>query len=375
MRIAIVHDWLKVYSGAESTLSAMLEVFPQADLFSLVDFLPSQHRKKILDKKVKTSFIQKLPFAKKMYRHYLPLMPIAVEQFDMSSYDLVISSTHAVAKGVVVGPGQLHICMCYSPIRYAWDLSHQYLRESGLKKGLKGILAKFMLHKMRIWDARTANGVDEFIAISHFIKQRINKIYRRDATVIYPPVNIEDFTLCEYKEDYYVTVSRFVPYKKIDMIVKAFALMPEKKLIVIGDGPDFKKVDSIKSANVQLMGYLPLNLLKEKIQKAKAFIFAAIEDFGIAPLEAQACGTPVIGYAKGGLLETITSETGMFFYDQTPQSIAGTIKEFEKKSHEFSPQKCRENALRFSHEHFKIKFKDFVMRHVHDYEGINSCRW
>jgi glycosyltransferase involved in cell wall biosynthesis len=374
MRIAIVHDWLKVYSGAESTLSAMLEVFPQADLFSLVDFLPSQYRKKILDKKVKTSFIQKLPFAKKMYRHYLPLMPIAVEQFDMSSYDLVISSTHAVAKGVVVGPGQLHICMCYSPIRYAWDLSHQYLRESGLKKGLKGILAKFMLHKIRIWDARTANGVDEFIAISHFIKQRINKIYRRDSTVIYPPVNIDDFTLCEYKEDYYVTVSRFVPYKKIDMIVKAFALMPEKKLIVIGDGPDFKKVDSIKSANVQLMGYLPLNILREKIQKAKAFIFAAIEDFGIAPLEAQACGTPVIGYAKGGLLETITSETGMFFYDQTPQSIAETIKEFEKKSHEFSPKKCRENALRFSHENFKIKFNDFVMRHIHDYEGINSCR-
>jgi len=214
MRVAIVHDWLTVYAGAERVLEQMLLCYPGADLFSLVDFIPASNRGFLQNKVVTTSFIQKLPFAKKIYRSYLPFMPLAIEQFDLSHYDLIISSSHAVAKGVLTGPDQLHICMCYSPIRYAWDLQHQYLQESGLVKGIKGLIAKLFLHKIRIWDLRTANGVDEFIAISNFISRRIWKVYRRKSTVIYPPVDINSFGICSKKEGYYLTASRIVPYKK-----------------------------------------------------------------------------------------------------------------------------------------------------------------
>ena len=211
LKIAIVHDWLVTYAGAERVLEQMLHCFPAADLFAIVDTLAPGERKFIQDKPVRTSFIQKLPFARSKYRQYLPLMPLAVEQFDLSSYDLVISSSHAVAKGVLTGPDQLHLCMCYSPMRYAWDLQHQYLRESGLDRGLKGWLAKWMLHKMRIWDARTANGVDQFIAISAFIGRRISKVYQRASTVIYPPVDTEAYTLHTEKQNFYFTASRMVP--------------------------------------------------------------------------------------------------------------------------------------------------------------------
>ena len=237
----MVHDWLSVYAGAERVLEQMLSVLPQADLYSLIDFLPSGERDFIQNKPVTTSFLQRLPFARKHYRQYLPLMPLAVEQFDLSGYDLVISSSHAVAKGVLTGPDQLHVCMCYSPIRYAWDLQHQYLHESGLTRGLRGAAARTLLHRVRVWDARTANGVDDFIAISDFIARRIRKVYRRDSVVIYPPVDTGGFTLCEQKEDFYLTASRMVPYKKIDLIVQAFSGMPEKNLVVIGDGPDFRQ--------------------------------------------------------------------------------------------------------------------------------------
>ena len=374
MRIAFVHDWLTVFSGAEKVLESMLEVFPEADLFSIVDFLPSKDRALLKDKKVKTSFIQKLPFAKKYYRHYLPFMPIAIEQFDLSSYDVVISSSHAVAKGVITGPSQLHLCMCYSPIRYAWDLTHQYLKESNLKKGLKGIFAKIVLHHLRLWDVRTANGVDEFIAISQFIQKRIEKIYRRSSTVIYPPVNIDDFDLCEEKEDFYFTASRFVSYKKINIIIESFRQMPDKKLVIIGDGPDFKNIFASKPQNVEMLGYQSLSVLKKKMQKAKAFIFAAIEDFGIAPIEAQACGTPVIAFAKGALKETITDKTGCFFYEQSPAAIIQAINEFEAKPL-FDPKECRENALRFSKERFKKEFLDFVTKQIGKHESINFSRW
>lgn len=374
MHIAIVHDWLTVPSGAERVLECMLEVFPQADLYSIVDFLSPKDRFIIKEKKVKTSFIQKMPFAKKWYRHYLPLMPIAVEQFNLSNYDLIISSSHAVAKGVITGPHQIHLCMCYSPIRYAWDLTHQYLNESGLRNGIKGVFAKYILHKLRLWDLRTANGVDEFIAISKFIQNRINKIYRRPSTVIYPPVNVEEFTLCEKKQDFYLTASRFVPYKKIDIIVEAFRQMPEKKLVVIGDGPDFKKILATKPDNVDILGHQPFNVLKDKMQKAKAFIFAAIEDFGIVPIEAQACGTPVIALARGALCETINDKTGCFFYEQTPSAITQAICEFEAKSFNMNPHECRNNAMRFSKEQFKKDFYDFVTKQISNYESTSTCR-
>lgn len=367
MKIAIIHDWLVTYAGAERVLEQMLKVYPDADLFSMVDYLPEGQRDFILNKTVSTSFIQKLPFSKKKYRSYLPLMPLAVEQFDLSSYDLVISSSHAVAKGVITGPDQLHICMCYSPIRYAWDLQHQYLRESGLDRGFKGFFAKWFLHKVRIWDLRTVNGVDKFIAISDFIGRRIQKVYRRHSTTIYPPVYINDFVMSNsQKEEFYFTSSRMVPYKKIDLIVETFTkALPEKKLIVVGDGPDFEKIKKLTSENVTLLGYQKFDVLKEHLAKAKAFIFAAEEDFGIAPLEAQASGTPVIAFGKGGALETIVglgedNPTGVFFKEQTVESLALAIRVFEDHQDSIDASDCVQNAQRFSDERFRKEFKDFV---------------
>lgn len=365
MKIAIVHDWLTVYAGAERVLEQMLMCFPEADLFSLVDFIPENQRGFLQKKNAKTSFIQHLPWARSHYRQYLLLMPLAVEQFDLSGYDLVISSSHAVAKGVLTGPDQPHLCMCYSPIRYAWDMQHQYLKESGLDRGMKGWLAKWLLHKIRIWDARTGNGVDEFVAISHFISRRIWKTYRRESTVIYPPVDIHAFELQEKKEDFYLTASRLVPYKKIDLIVEAFSAMPEKHLVVIGDGPDFDKIKAKAGANVTLLGYQNHEVLKDHMQHARAFVFAAEEDFGIVPLEAQACGTPVIAYARGGVLETIRGledeqPTGVFFKEQSVPAIRAAVSSFEQEAARILPTTCRENVLRFAPERFCAEFKAYV---------------
>lgn len=364
-RVAVVHDWLTVYAGAERVLEQMLLAFPQADLYSLVDFLPEDGRGFIGGRRARTSFLQGLPRARTHYRSYLPLMPLAIEQFDLSGYDLVISSSHAVAKGVLTGPDQLHVCMCYSPIRYAWDLQHQYLEEAGLTRGLKGAAARLLLHRVRLWDARTPNGVDEFIAISSFIARRIQKVYRRDSVVIYPPVDTSGFELRETKEDFYLTASRLVPYKKIDLIVEAFARLPDKRLVVIGDGPEMAKVRAKAGPNVQLLGYQPFSVLKDHMQRARAFVFAAEEDFGIVPLEAQACGTPVIAYGKGGSLETVRgldaggeAATGVFFDAQTVPSLQAAVRTFE--GHTFSPEAARANAERFSVARFQGEFRPFV---------------
>jgi hypothetical protein len=216
-RVAIVHDWLVVWGGAEVVLRELIALFPDCDLFSVVDFLTDEQRAQIFGKRAKTTFIQKLPFAKTKYRGYLPLMPFAIEQLDLSDYDLVISNSYAVAKGVITGPDQLHICYCCSPIRYAWDLQHQYLQQTGLTKGLKSLMARLILHYIRLWDVRTAYGVDHFVAISNYISRRIRKVYRRDCNVIYPPVDIALFPLVAAKEDFYFTASRMVPYKRVDL--------------------------------------------------------------------------------------------------------------------------------------------------------------
>ncbi|MGG2017470.1 glycosyltransferase family 4 protein [Bacillus sp. S10(2024)] len=364
MKIAIVHDWFVTYAGAEKVVEQMLEVFPEADLFSLVDHL-GDNREFIKNKEVKTTFIQKLPFSKKKYRNYLPLMPLAIEQLDLSKYDVILSSSHAVAKGVLTGPDQLHISYVHSPIRYAWDLQHQYLKESNLEKGIKGFITKTILHKIRNWDYRTANGVDYFVGNSKFIGRRIWKVYRRESEVIYPPVDISAFTLHEKKEDFYVTASRMVPYKKIDLIVEAFASMPDRKLVVIGDGPDFEKVKSKAKGNIELLGYQSFEVLKDYMQRAKGFVFAAEEDFGITPVEAQACGTPVIAYGKGGATETVLDlshekPTGLFFKEQTVESIVKAVDEFERNYNQFSSANCRENSIRFSPERFKEELKNMV---------------
>lgn len=367
MRIAIIHDWLVTYAGAERVLEQMLCCYPNADIYSVVDFLPSNKRGFIQNKTVSTSFVQRLPFARSRYRSYLPLMPLAVEQFDLSGYDVVISSSHAVAKGVLTGPDQLHISYVHSPVRYAWDLQHQYLKESGLNSGVKGWLAKWMLHKIRIWDVRTANGVDEFVANSRFICRRIWKVYRRESMIIYPPVDVGTFRLQEdrVRENFYLTASRMVPYKKIDLIVEAFGAMPDKRLIVIGDGPDFDKIKKKAGANVELLGYQSFEVLRNHMQRARAFVFAAEEDFGIAPLEAQACGTPVIAFGKGGALDTIRGlaveqPTGVFFAEQTISSIQSAVDVFENSAGQITASACRQNAMRFSPDRFRQEFMTYV---------------
>ncbi len=365
MKIAIVHDWLVTFAGSERVLEQMLQCYPQADLFSVVDFLPPEDRALLHGKFAKTTFIQHLPFACRRYRAYFPLMPFAIERLDLSGYDLVISSSHSVAKGVRTAPGQLHIGYIYSPMRYAWDLQEHYLEEAGLNRGLKGLAVRWMLHRMRLWDRRTASGVDSFVGISHYIARRIARAYRREAAVIYPPVDVSYFTLKEEKEDFYLTASRMVSYKMINVIVEAFARFPDKKLVVIGGGPDFDKIARNASPNVEMLGYKPREVLRDYMQRAKAFVFAAEEDFGIVPLEAQACGTPVIAYGRGGASETVIgleaqAPTGVFFHEQTPEAIAEAVAVFEANSGRFDPARCRDNVLNFSPERFRAEFTGFV---------------
>jgi glycosyltransferase involved in cell wall biosynthesis len=360
-RVAIVHDWLPLYGGAERVLEQMLQVFPQADLFSMIDTIPPDARGFLLNKPVCTSFIQRLPFARKHYRSYLPLMPLAVEQFDLRGYDLVISNSYAVAKGVLTGPDQLHICYCCSPIRYAWDMQAQYLEEGGLTAGLKGVIAKALLHYIRIWDTRTAAGVNHFLTLSRYIGRRIKKTYGRESTVIYPPVDVDKFQLGGPKEDFYFTASRMVPYKRIDLIVEAFSRMPGRRLIVLGDGPEMAKVRRKAGPNVQLLGYQGDDVMRDHLQRARAFVFAAEEDFGIVPVEAQACGTPVIAYGKGGVRETVVAgETGMFFGEQTVEAVCRAVEEFEAKADGFDTAQVRANAERFSPARFRAEFAEFV---------------
>jgi len=370
MKIVFIHDWLISIAGAEKVLEQMLKCYPAADIFCVVDFLSKPERDSIVgEKNVKTSFIQHLPFSKKLYRNYLPLMPLAVEQFDVSKYDLVISSSHAVAKGVLTGPDQLHICMCYSPMRYAWDLQHQYLNQVDIKFSPKSYFVRWLLHRLRIWDLRTVNGVDFFISISRYISRRIKKVYARSSEIIYPPVDINAFTLCNDKDDYYVTSSRLVPYKRVDLIVSAFTQMPNKRLKVIGNGPELKRIKKLASGfeNIELLGFQERPRLIASLQKAKGYIFAAEEDFGIAPVEAMACGTPVVAYGKGGVRDTVVDGvTGVFVNEQTEQSLIEAISLFESST--FDSVLISNYAKKFSEESFRHAFKDYIEQKVHAFE-------
>lgn len=370
LNVGIVADWFITYAGSEKVVAEFLDVFPEAELYSVVDFLSSENKSHFKNKNITTTFIQKFPFARKKYQSYLPFMPLAIEQLDVSKHDVILSSSHAVAKGVLTGPDQLHISYIHSPIRYAWDLQHQYLRESNLHKGFKGLLAKWILHNIRIWDYRTSNGVDHFIANSKFIARRIKKVYGRHADVIYPPVDVERFTLNENKEQYYFTASRLVPYKRIDLIVEAFSHMKDKKLVVIGDGPEMNKIKAKATSNIEILGYQSNSVMVDYMRNARAFVFAAEEDFGITPVEAQSCGTPVIAYGKGGALETIRpigveKATGVFFYNQDVKSIIDSVNFFEQHSDEIILSDCRLNALKFSEQRFKREIQEYVMnRHA-----------
>lgn len=362
LKTAIVHDWLVTYAGSERCVESFTNIWQDADLFTLVDFLDDEERKIILkEKEASTSFIQNLPFAKNKFRSYISLFPYAIEQFDLSRYDLIISSSHAVAKGVLTHQNQLHICYCHTPIRYAWDFYYQYLQNSGLDKGIKGIILKQILHKIRIWDVVSANRVDYFIANSNYIAKRIKKIYNRESHVINPPVDIEKFSCCYEKENYFLAASRMVPYKKMDLIVEAFNKMPDKKLIVIGDGEDFEKIKSNASRNIEFLGYQKSEDLRKYMQKAKAFVFAAEEDFGITVVEAMSCGTPVIALNKGGTAETVEHEkTGILFNNQTADDIKDAVNLFERKENLFEPGKLNESVKKYSRDQFEKNIKQFV---------------
>ena len=344
---ALVHDWLPVYGGAERVLEAMLRVLPHGDVFSLLDFVPEGQRAFLGGRTVRTSFIQRLPFARSSYRNYLPFAPLAIEQFDLGGYDVVLSSSYVVAKGVLTTPDQLHVSYVHSPVRYAWDLYFEYLRQGRLERGLKGTLAKAILHYVRLFDAATALRPDLYLANSHTVARRVRKTYRRPAAVLYPPVDTERFRLVTDKDDYYVTMSRLVPYKRVDLIVEAFAKMPTRRLVVVGDGPEMKRIAARATPNVELLGYRPDAEARALVERARAFVFAAEEDFGIVPVEAQACGTPVVAYGRGGATETVVpGVTGRFFETQTPDALVAAVEAFERDR--YDPAEVRAHAERFA---------------------------
>lgn len=374
-RIAVVHDWFDSYAGAETVVEQFLNLFQKADIYTLVDFLPEKHRHIFQGNQVFTSFLQRLPFARKVFRGCLPLMPLAVEQFDLSGYDVVVSSNHAVCKGVLTREDQLHLCYVHTPVRYAWDLYHETLKINNLTWGLKSALTRAILHYLRMWDYAAAARVDAFAANSHYVARRIWKTYRRKARVIYPPVSIARFGLERQKEDYYVTLSRLVPYKRVDLMVEAFGRMPSKRLVVIGDGPERAKLEQRATPNVTFLGRAPDDQVNEHLQRARAFLFAADEDFGISPIEAQACGTPVIAYGHGGATETvIEGRTGVFFDKQTTESLVTAVENFEASGQRFDPVEIRAHAEKFAPEKFLERFEAFVDYHVNKRDGRQTAR-
>lgn len=360
-RVAVIHDWLPLVGGAERVLEQILELYPNADIYTLFDSVSRDDAPFLKNRNIITSGLQKLPRIEKYYRNLLPLLPYTIEQFDLRHYELIISSSSAVAKGVISSPDQLHVCYCHSPMRYAWDLQAHYLKHTGLSSGLRSTFIRYVLHKMRIWDVVSSNRVDAFIANSSYIAKRINKTYRRESTVINPPVNIARFQIQTKKEDFYLAASRQVPYKRIDLIVEAFKQCPDKQLIVIGDGPEHKKIKALAGANVQILGFQSDAVLVDYMRRAKAFLFAAQEDFGILPVEAQACGTPVIAYGRGGARETVIDKrTGLLFDEQTVPSLLDAIERFERLKDQFNANEIRQHATSFSEEHFKQNFKVFI---------------
>ena len=363
MRVAVVHDWLVIYGGAERVLEHILDMYPQADVFSLIDYVPDAQRHFLRGKKPITSFIQKIPGAERHYRKMLPLFPLAIEQLDLSEYDLIISSSYCVAKGVLTGPNQVHVCYCHSPMRYAWDHYHEYLREMQLLTGPKSWFARWQLHKIRTWDVVSNNSV----------ARRISKFYGRDSVIVNPPVDTLLFNLDSNKENYYVAAGRFVPFKRIDLVAEAFSTMPDKKLILLGDGPEMEKIKSKAGPNVEFLGFQPAANVRQYLSKAKAFIFPSEEDFGIVPVEAMACGTPVIAFAKGGALETVIGiddktnrePTGLFFHEQTADSIRDAVIRFESQQARFDANTIHHHAAFFSIDNFKARFAseiDFALK-------------
>ncbi|MEO0097314.1 MAG: glycosyltransferase [candidate division WOR-3 bacterium] len=355
MKVAIIHDWLTGMRGGEKVLEVLCEIFPDATLYTLV--YNKEKISPIINRmKIKTSILQKLPNIEKNYRYYLPIMPELIEQFNLKGYDLIVSSSHCVAKGVKKFRNQVHICYCLSPMRYIWDMFDEYFKKAKL---ITKIGAKVFRPYLRKWDVKSSQRVDFFIADSKNIANKIKKYYGKEAKVIYPPVNTNFYQfLNEKREDFFLIVSALVPYKKLDLAIEVFNEL-NLSLKIIGTGPEEVKLRKIANKNIEFLGWQPDEKLLEYYNKCRALIFPQEEDLGIVSLEAQACGSPVIAYKKGGALETvIEKETGIFFYPQTKEALIKAIKDFENLS--FSPEKCRENALKFSRERFYKEIKDFV---------------
>nr|WP_284701169.1 glycosyltransferase [Rhodoplanes tepidamans] len=370
VRVAVIHDWLYTVGGAERVLREILQCYPGADVYTLFDVLSPEERAKIGYETAHTSFLQKLPFIRSQHRSYLPLMPLAIEQFDLSGYDLIISSSYAVAKGVLVGPDQVHVSYVHSPMRYAWDLQHSYLRESGYAKGVKSAIARVILHRMRLWDSRTASGPDAMIANSSFVARRIRRVYGRAATVIHPPVNLAMQRADVPRGNHFLAASRLVPYKNIEAVVRAFALMPDLELVVAGSGPEGRKLREIATPNVSFAGFVSDEHLRHLMATARAFVFAAEEDFGIIMVEAMSEGTPVLALGLGGAREIVSSSlpnrSGMFFLTPSPDDIAACVRAFAAQEHTFSRTVCRQQAARFSAERFRSELTAFVDKQMEE---------
>lgn len=378
MKTAIIHEWFVKHAGSERVVEQMLMAYPEAELFSLVDFLDGPQRGFIQNKSVHTSFIQTLPFARSHFRQYLPFMPLAIEQFDLSEYDVVLSSHHAVAKGVITRADQLHMSYVHTPIRYGWDLQHQYLDSIDQPNGkwtVRSLLTRIILHYLRLWDVACANRVDVFLANSRYVARRIWKTYRRPAQVLYPPVVVDRFQPQRQRDDFYFVLSRFVPYKRVDIIVSAFTELG-LPLIVVGDGPEQARIEQLAGPNVTLLPPQPEDAIADYMNRCKAFVYAAEEDFGIAPVEAQAAGAPVIAYGKGGVLETvIPGKTGILFQEQTPESVLEAVQRFEAGQVVLEQEHLCENAARFGPERFQTELYRCVDQAWSDFNDQNALQY
>ena len=367
-KIAIVHDWLEKKAGAEKVLEEILKIFPNSDIFVIVDFMSKNDRKFLLKKKIIKSFIQYLPFSKNHFRKYIFLFPIAVKLFNLKKYDLIISSSHSFAKNISKNQNQTHFCYCHTPSRYAHFMTNRYLKNYNINNFILKLFLKLFLKFFAKFDIKNSENVDRFFANSNFVKLRIKRIYGKDSKVIYPPVKINNFKFKSKKKKYFLTASRLVPYKKIDIIISAFNLMPQYNLIVCGDGPELSNYKKLSKKNVFLKGWVTDKELINYMQNANAFIFAAEEDFGILPVEALASGTPVIALNKGGTSETILSSSklncGKLFNKQNKFEIIQHVKSFQNQRNLYKSINCRKRSLSFSDTKFRNKFSSEIKKFI-----------